>query len=670
MGKSNRAKYGGQHQHKGSANFVQHVPHNSTTEQYRFYDDVVNGNGNHIFQHQHVQPMAAASHKQHNNSLASMGTSYRNFNYHNRGNTASKYMLDDTLDVIDGDIPSQKDIMKDFFQERVNHHLQQQSNIDEHPHFVSMDLMQPTNNNEDTKNAHIKNDSFLYSQGGTMRQIIGSPIDENDVIEFNGMDMEEIEIPDYTDSDDEDQQHDIDPMKLIAAKQKLRKKQNKNNKDHTSFPDTEQIQKKMKKKREKRRHNTQRSPLPNMKYGDITPASVIIKGSDSDNDTYNSSDDSEPRPSLSHRGSEKIEQQNDAKNASRANTMTNIKSMINNKNNMILNNNNNDVNPKHFEHRHSRSEVPKSTIKKNDLFHIYNRSNVGESAKALFSNLTKTAKLNQKSNQFEVERKAKMEAEKIYKPQLEKTKLELDEERKKSFAQEQKIKAMELEIEELKKRQQHEHSLNIAINKKLREKNLEIKELQSKLKFEKQRSSFGSSSGQISNHSLYIPPGIPSQIITAQNNGTIPPHPSMIFSKSTPVNDEIVGGDIRRRSKRFSIDRKKTKDETKQLFEGLHRLKQRASISHKNNNGTKLKARTTRNHSVSHPKKPLWSKNVRKSENFGDMFTNRMIKKRHSLLLQPNSTKLKSRFFDKNKTKRGSLNTDIYKKDNEVIDAY
>merc|ERR1712154_22603 len=239
--------------------------------------------------------------------LASMGTSYRNFNYHNRGNTASKYMLDDTLDVIDGDIPSQKDIMKDFFQERVNHHLQQQSNIDEHPHFVSMDLMQPTNNNEDTKNAHIKNDSFLYSQGGTMRQIIGSPIDENDVIEFNGMDMEEIEIPDYTDSDDEDQQHDIDPMKLIAAKQKLRKKQNKNNKDNTSFPDTEQIQKKMKKKREKRRHNTQRSPLPNMKYGDITPASVIIKGSDSDNDTYNSSDDSEPRPSLSHRGSEKIE---------------------------------------------------------------------------------------------------------------------------------------------------------------------------------------------------------------------------------------------------------------------------------------------------------------------------------------------------------------------------
>ena len=30
-------------------NFVYHVPHNSHTEHYRFYDDVVNGNGHNIF---------------------------------------------------------------------------------------------------------------------------------------------------------------------------------------------------------------------------------------------------------------------------------------------------------------------------------------------------------------------------------------------------------------------------------------------------------------------------------------------------------------------------------------------------------------------------------------------------------------------------------------------
>ena len=41
--------------------------------------------------------------------------------------TISKYMLDDTLDIVDGDIPTQKDIMNDFFQQRVNQHLQQQS---------------------------------------------------------------------------------------------------------------------------------------------------------------------------------------------------------------------------------------------------------------------------------------------------------------------------------------------------------------------------------------------------------------------------------------------------------------------------------------------------------------------------------------------------------------
>eukprot|EP01084_Bolivina_argentea_P311086 538434_1 len=76
------------------------------------------GNDNNTFQHKHIN-INNIAHKQHN-SLASISNN-SNWN-HGRNNTFSKYNSDDTLEVIEGNIQTQKDIMQDFFQERVNQH--------------------------------------------------------------------------------------------------------------------------------------------------------------------------------------------------------------------------------------------------------------------------------------------------------------------------------------------------------------------------------------------------------------------------------------------------------------------------------------------------------------------------------------------------------------------
>ena len=310
------------HRHKDSSQFVHHVPNNSTTEQqYRLYDDLQNGNNttnDTIFQNQHIADIHNHQHHnnnnnqyiteyhpphhyhKHNNSLASVAT---NHHHHARNNTISKYMLDDTLDIIDGDIPSQKDIMKDFFQGRVNNHLQQRSstlvhhidhdNIDNnnnnaytpigHQDQIAINgnnnLYDDHNDNDNTNNNNNNNISISNmghsvnnvighpSFSGTMREIIGTPLDETDIINFN--ELENIEIEDYSDNEEETA---LDPMKLIAAKNNLRK--NKNNKDNnSSFPDTQAITSNINKNRKKRRkHNNTKITSP------LTPASVVIKG--------------------------------------------------------------------------------------------------------------------------------------------------------------------------------------------------------------------------------------------------------------------------------------------------------------------------------------------------------------------------------------------------------
>eukprot|EP01083_Nonionella_stella_P170048 577911_1 len=182
------------HDPQDSSAFVHHVPHNSKDDHYRFYDDM---GSNNVFDHDHVaENNNHHHHVKHNVSMASMT--------HGRGNTFSKYLLDDTLEVIDGDIPSQKEIMNDFFEERVTTHLQQQSSRFENmePQIQMMQpqqqQQQPTQpqQHEPEDETHHELDDF----GGTMRRIPSAattPLDESDLINF--CDMEDIDIPDYTD---------------------------------------------------------------------------------------------------------------------------------------------------------------------------------------------------------------------------------------------------------------------------------------------------------------------------------------------------------------------------------------------------------------------------------------------------------------------------------------
>merc|ERR1712190_257024 len=115
-------------------------------------------------------------------------------------------------------------------------------------------------------------------------------------------------------------------MQLIAAKSKLRSNAT------TPFPDTTPV-KKHKKSKKRKRNNTQRSPLP--KFGDMTPASVVIRDSDSDRTYNSSSNESEPHPSNNGQ-------------TLRSNTISNLKQQILQSN-------------KKLNHqRQSRSEIPKS----------------------------------------------------------------------------------------------------------------------------------------------------------------------------------------------------------------------------------------------------------------------------------------------------------------------
>merc|ERR1712228_75377 len=101
-------------------------------------------------------------------------------------------------------IPSQKDMMKDFIEERVNN----------------------------------SNAMDMYNQN---QQLMDTRIAEDDVINFENMNQNEIYIPDYSDSDDDDT--DIDPMALIAAQNGLHKKRKSQNlaKNGAPFPDTEPV---------------------------------------------------------------------------------------------------------------------------------------------------------------------------------------------------------------------------------------------------------------------------------------------------------------------------------------------------------------------------------------------------------------------------------------------
>ena len=124
----------------------------------------------------------------------------------------------------------------------------------------------------------------------------------------------------------------------------------------------------------------------------LTESVFVFYYAASDNDSYvdDESSDSEPRPNRTPT----VQQY-----TTRSNTIANIK--WNGKHNKKLK-----------DHRHS-----KSSITKNDLFKLYKNNHAGDSAKAYFGSLTQIAK----HNQSEVEKKARFEAEKLYKPQLQKS---------------------------------------------------------------------------------------------------------------------------------------------------------------------------------------------------------------------------------------------------------
>merc|ERR1712228_355536 len=340
-----------------------------------------------------------------------------------------------------------------------------------------------------------------------------------------------------------------------------------------------------KKNKRRRRNNTQQSPLPNI--GDMTPQSVVIR--DSESEYISSSNESEPHPSNNGQ-------------TFRSNAISNIKASI------IQN-----------QHRQSRTQTPKS-IKKNDLFNIYHKNQTDSAAKAYFSNITKSAK----SNKFEVEKKARNDIEKMYKPQLQKTKLELAEARRKSQEQSEEMLSMKRELQELKAKQSKEHSASnkqneTKINTKLRKANLEIQELQSKLKFEKQKY-------QISNSSL----------------ANMPNMQTLAISKPT-IN--------RRHSARYSST--KTESETKQLFEGLHRLKKKNS--HKNVLTKSITSTLKKRRSL--PERQLWTDRsaIKETDDSNeDALKKRIIQKRKSMLLAQKKKKKKKKknFWPKKKKKK------------------
>eukprot|EP01083_Nonionella_stella_P124361 375471_1 len=523
---------------------------------------------------------------------------------------------------------------------------------------------QPTQpqQHEPEDETHHELDDF----GGTMRRIPSAattPLDESDLINF--CDMEDIDIPDYTDDDEEEK--GIDPMQLIAAKNKLNQTKNK-----SQFPDTQAIkQNKSKRKRKirKRHNNTSQSPLPQMgQIGDMTPSSVVIKQSDSD-DTYDDESDSDdpPEPHAS-RGSQRVFDANDNKKllmndghnkVLRAGTMTNIAK--------LMNQSKSQQKPSQPQHRHSRSELPKSFIKKNELFNIYQSQNNIHSTKQYFANVTKIAK----TNQSVVEKKALKEMEKKYKPQLMKTQQELEEARRKSLKHEQEMKNMKRELEALRrakhtqndilsKQKQMENAAkktDFVTNKKLRQKNLEIQELQSKLKFEKRR------------HKIGMSPIIYTTPVTYDNI----PNTALLATAS-------AGAQEMTKSKSSAA-----------LFRGLNRLKAR-NVDKKYISMKDLKKRKSLpddfKKDVPHKRRPLWThrsrmkkaKTVESEQNQLKMkrlgIKNRLIKKRESLLLPPNLKQMTMRTrphtkqftIDRNLMKRNSWHDGDQQQHKEAVD--
>ena len=246
---------------KSATASTQHVPHNSHSTDYRLYK------GLDTVRRRNDGDSVPNSHR-HHNSLASNVA-----NHHGRGNTMK--FLDESLDVIDGDIPI-------FHEERVRIPSQRQVMSPRTPDPVTpIDVIHHEQQQQRQREEVVMNGAgtaiSAHSMGGTMKHIIGSPLDENEVIEFeDGIEMEE-----YTEDE-----LAVDPMKLIAAKSNLKSPHKAQNAPSSSsaFPDTLPMATPTSKRRadrKRRTNNTLRSPVPSLAIGDLTPSSVHIRNSGS-----------------------------------------------------------------------------------------------------------------------------------------------------------------------------------------------------------------------------------------------------------------------------------------------------------------------------------------------------------------------------------------------------
>jgi len=501
------------HRRNDSSQNHYHVPTNSHSEHYPFYNDIPLHNDKEVFPRQHVSLMSnnmssasvattgvgpgPYSHK-HNNSMAS------NTHHHN-----TSRLLDKELDIIEGDIvshiPSQKDIMTDFFKDRVEAHVHTQSLQLAHNYGVEStadtDTRMQLSGGSGVGGVGGGGQMYTsHTKSGTLIEVHGTPQEETNLIGFD-----ELQIEDY-DSDEERRR--IDPMALIRTKTELRPKD-------AQFPDTQEITAGLKSQQQhqqqqhspnnhqpnasphnkrRKRHNTARTP--------ITPSSIVMHDSDNDdNETYGSSNDSEEPPNPgSHRGSQRLtslpstadntplghaDAHTQATHAHaagpmRANTITDFLRI-----NQGLSSGGAAID-KNKQHRKSRSDVPRS-IKQSELFNLYNPGTQSDLSKALLGTALKAAKM----NQSEIEKKAIKETEKKFKPELQKKKMELTEAQKKNEEQQKQIDDLQRMLEAVKKKQE-DHGKETRVTKQLHEKSLEINRLQSMLKFEKQRNQMSS----------------------------------------------------------------------------------------------------------------------------------------------------------------------------------
>jgi len=247
------------HRHKPSSHYVHHVPHNSHADNYRWHEDL-----DHIRPHQHPAPHER-QHQHHNSMVDPHG--------HHHADTLTGMNLDASLEIIDGDILSQKDIMANFIEERVNLHLQQQTMDGSNPHSGAYAFHDHGHGHGHSHNAHAMS---LASMGDRMKEsmMVGTPLSEADIINFSQVatPADDIDIEDFEESDDA-----LDPMKLIAAKNALHASPTKQHKHR--FPDTQPVSAQRgsaangsRQTPPRMRNNTMRSPLSQI--GDMTPASV------------------------------------------------------------------------------------------------------------------------------------------------------------------------------------------------------------------------------------------------------------------------------------------------------------------------------------------------------------------------------------------------------------